>query len=760
LWTPENALFLEEADTRYTPDDWRQAMPDATPAFLESSYHACDGWPEGLRLALAARSTTLPLHRHPAVASYLERLLPQDDRRDALRRVAAAPLVLDELQDFLGVSVDQVATLFDQGYLYPQGPGLALPRLLRRYLARPPDSERARWLAAHYNERRLYAEALESLADAQLWEAYLERLAESYDPQAGEMALRRHLRDMPPGLHAHPAHRYLVGLLERLHGRLEQAQAHYLASRKGASGELRARIDNARGVTYAIQGKLDQALQALNAAARGARTPRLRGEALYNRAGVLVQQQRHADAEEHLKAAVALFRESAEHVREARTLQLLALSYHQRGLLKEARRGYENVLELLGMLGQPTALIRMNLAEVLLLLGEADASRAQLDQAALSAGENPRARAYVQINRALWYLTQGQAEAATPLLQAVLSRDDAEAFLKAEAQLVQARLLRSSGRPDQGLAHARAAGPLGLRAALEEALCLGEGLDAVIATARQQEARFELTTALLHRGRPEDLREALELIRTHEYRLLLDDPQHVPRLAAVAQQEGLPLDLFPLRMSVFGPFRVKFLGSTLALAAFPTRKSAALLVHLALAGQPLPREVLAEALWGEAGNPLHSLQTALYHLSRSLNAQVVASRRGSLELLYPVVLDYRSFERAVGDALHAPWPVRTEAVREALALAQGEPFLEFPEWFEEERRRAETLKITLLRRLVELEAPQPHNAAEALEVLLKADPYDLESRRTLIGIYANLGQADLARREEERLRLLEQELQP
>jgi DNA-binding SARP family transcriptional activator len=182
-------------------------------------------------------------------------------------------------------------------------------------------------------------------------------------------------------------------------------------------------------------------------------------------------------------------------------------------------------------------------------------------------------------------------------------------------------------------------------------------------------------------------------------------------------------------------------------------------VHLALAGHPLPREVLAEALWGEAGNPLHSLQTALYHLSRSLNAQVVASRRGSLELLYPVVLDYRRFERAVGDSLQVPWPVQTEAVREALALVQGEPFLEFPEWFEDERRRAETLKITLLRRLVELEAPQPHKAAEALEVLLKADPYDLDSRRTLIGLYAALGQADLARREEERLRLLEHELQ-
>lgn len=759
VWTPESAFFLEEADTRHTPDDWRLALPDAAPTFLDASYDACDGWPEGLRLAQGACNTTLPLHRHPLVASYLERLLPQDKRRNALGRVASAVLVLDELHGFIGVSADEVASLFDEGYLYPQGPGLALPRLLRRYLAPPPDGGRAQRLAAHYHERRLYAAELESLAEAQLWEAYLERLAESYEPQAGEMALRRQLLDVPPGLHVHPAYRYLVGLLERLRGQLEVAQAHYRASRQKTRGELRARIDNARGVTYALQGKLDEALLALQAAVRGARAPRLRGEALHNRAGVLIQQQRYADAEADLKAAVARFRESAEYVREARSLQLLALSYHQRGLLKEARRGYEDVLELLGVLGQPTALVRMNLAEVLLLLGEAAAARVQLDQAALYCGENPRARDYVQINLALWHLTQGQADAAAPLLQAVLFRDDAEAFLKAEAHLVQARLLRGAGRTGEALAHARAARALGLRAALEEAVCLGEGLDDLIAAARQQEARFELTTALLHQGSPENLREALDLIRRYEYRLLLDDPQHAPRLAAVAQEDGLPLDLFPLRITVFGLFRVTFLGSTLALAAFPTRKSTALLVRLALTEHPLPREVLAEALWGDAGKPLHSLQTALYHLSRALNVQLVASRRGSLELLYPGVLDYRTFERAAENALRAPWPEQTVAVREALALVQGEPFVEFPDWFEDERRHVETLKTMLLRRLVELEAHHPHKAAEALEALLKADPYDLDSRRSLIGIYTDLGEADLARREEECLRLLKHELQ-
>jgi DNA-binding SARP family transcriptional activator len=83
---------------------------------------------------------------------------------------------------------------------------------------------------------------------------------------------------------------------------------------------------------------------------------------------------------------------------------------------------------------------------------------------------------------------------------------------------------------------------------------------------------------------------------------------------------------------------------------------------------------------------------------------------------------------------------------------------ELPEWFEEERREAETLKLRLLRRLAELEAPEPGRAAETLEALLRLDPYDVEARERLIAHYQALGEDELARREREQLALLEREL--
>lgn len=759
-WQPEKALFLSEAELLFDAAAWRKALEGAPHEFIERSYAECGGWPEGLRLAKALKGHPLPLFRHPLVTAHLERLLPDTKARQVLQRAAKVPLVLPELYELLEVSASEIEALADAGYLYPDGLGYRLPALLGRYLAPAGAGEVAPAAADILAARGAHADALAALAAAGHWERYLELLAASFEPQAGEAALRRALLPLPAPVQASPGYRYLLGTLERLKGDLDAAHLHYRAARKGAVGALKARIDNARGICLVLQGESEGALKAFKAAARQAAEPRLKGEAYHNLAGVLIQQQRAREAEAALTRAIKLFRESKEYVREARSLQLLALGQHQRGLLREAQQGYREALELLGMLGQPTALLRVNLAEVWLMMGKHAAARRELDEAEKEAQARGDARTlgYVQVNRALAALSAHDDFEAERLLQGVLQREGGDAHLAAEAKLLLARCLRLRGEVAQAAVHAQEAIGLGLRAALEAALCTGAPLDDLIARARGEEARFELATALLHRAEEGDLREALELIRAHEYRVLLEQPAHALKLAELSREDASLHALFPLTLTLFGPLRVRFLGRELTLADFPTRKSAALLIKLAVSEAPQPRELLADALWQDAGNPLHSLQTALYHLSRTLGVPVVESKRGSLALSYPVQLDLNVFTRQAKALLTAPPFAHSEAIREALAHAPEGLLPELPEWFEEERREAEALKLRLLGRLADLEALEPGRAAEALETLLKLDPYDVEARERLIAHYLVLGEDELARREREQLALLEREL--
>lgn len=770
----EETLVLEEADVCFDAAGWRRVLSGSPLAFAEASFREAEGWPAGLELALKIGDTALALHQHPLASLALERLLPKGEMRLSLERAAKTPLLISELYEPLGLQPEAAEELLDRGYLIPVREGLILPKLLRSYLRPQLEPAVSLAVATILMHRRHLDEALSALAEGELWDSYLEYLAAGFEPHAsdGEARLRRALGLLPQSLHERAEYLYLVGSLERLRGDPERALSRYRAARRSATAQLRPRIDNARGIAYALQGKLTEARKAFGAAIRGStvqkgagnrltgalRGSRLQGEARHNRAGVFIQQGRFAEAEKDLRQAVASFREGGEYVREARGLQQLALSWHRRGLLREARKGYEEALELLGTLGQPTALLRTNLAEVLLLMGRANEAKAELEQAADDSHGDARILGYVEANLALWTINQGQPEVATRQLTMLLRQEGLEAHLRAEAELLLARALRLQEQREEAAVHARAAAPLGVAAELEQVLCEGGDLERVIAHARDEEARFELATALLSRGAGGDVQEALELVRAHDYRILLDSPQHAPTLAALAEKDPATLELFPLRMTTFAGFRVRFLGRSLSLAEFPTRKSAALLLRLALATRPLPRETLAEEFWGDARNPAHSLQTALYHLNRTLNAQVVGGRKGVVELLYPVVLDLTDFVRIAGETLENSWAFGSDGVRRSLALAEGEPLADFPEWFDEERRRAEALLLRLWRRLAELEAAQPQRAAEALEMLLRLDPYDVESRKNLIGIYAELGESEQARRQEEHLRLLESEL--
>ncbi|HEX7003770.1 MAG TPA: hypothetical protein VF168_06255 [Trueperaceae bacterium] len=764
----DDLLVLQEADLLLDADDWAGELAGAAPRFVEESFRQSEGWPAGLELSSRAAPTGTPLHQHPLAAIYLERLLPGDELREAVGRAALTPLLVPELHELLELGTDRVAELLDRGLLFGSGQGLTMPKLLRRYLQPHPDARVAQAVAEVLARGGNLEPALLALAEAEQWVTYLETLAANFEPRPaeGEARLRRALEPVPSALRRNSAWLYLVGTLDRLCGDYDRAQERYRTARRGVAGEPAsdsrgdsiARIDNGRGIAFALAGKLEQAKRAFGSAIRHGTSDRLEGEARHNRAGVYIQQGRYADAESDLRKAIASFRAGGDFVREARSVQLLALSWHQRGLLREARRGYEEALDLLATLGQPSALLRTNLAEVLLLAGERAQANEQLDQAAAETRLDTRARGYIETNRAMCLLAEGEARAAARRLEALLRGDGLDARLRAEAQLLLARALRQQGDRDGALEYARQAESLGVPASLEIALCGGGDLDSVIGRARDEEARFDLAAALLHRGSPSDLREALDLIRTHGYGCLLDSPQYAPVLAALVQEDPAASQLFPLRIATFGTLRVRFLGRTLTLADFPTRKSAALLLRLALSSRPVPREALAEEFWSHAGNQVQSLQTGLYHLNRTLGAQVIASSRGMVELAYPVRLDLEEFERSATEALGGAALRNLEVMRQAIALVEGDALAEFPEWFDDERRRIEGLLVRLWRRLAECEEARPRRSAEALEALLRIDPYDVESRRDLIETYRQIGDLELVRRHREALRELESEL--
>lgn len=757
-WALEDTLFLSEAELTWSFEEWEQQLPEASAEFRRSSFEATGGWPEGLRLCRQLQEAApRDLAGHPLVQAHLRRLVPASDL-PALERLARFPLIVPELGE---APQSELADLYDRGYLYQQGGALALPRLLQQALVPHPDPGLSRELARRLWERGEQDLALEALRRARLWPEYLESLAHTLQAQTPEGELRRLLAPVPEALHGHPAFLYLVGLLERIRGELGGANRCYQLAFARAEGELRGRIGNARAVVLAMLGRPEEALQTLESVAPDTLSARLQGEIQHNRAGLLLEARRYAEAEASLKQAIAAFREAGEYRLEARSAHLLALFYHERGLLTEARRRYQEALDLLAHLGQPTGLVRANLAETLLLQGEAPAAEAQLDsaQAEAAAAGQQRVLGYVRVNRALAALLRGQREQARALLEDVLRQPDLEVRLRAEAELLLARLLRLEGQPGAAVGHAEAALPVGLRAELELALLGERSLDSLVERARSEEARLELALALLHRGQPEDLHEALDLILTQQYRALLDDPDLTARLAPLAAKDPALRALFPLELSTFGPCTLRFLGRTYTEAAFPTRKSLALLIRLALSDSPQRREALAEQFWADAGNPMGSLQTAIYHLNRTLGQKVVEGGRGSLELAFPVRLDLTAFERAAQEALHLPSSLQPPALRKALKLAQGEPLASFPEWFAEERAAAEALRTRLLRRLVELTAPKnPQAAIEHLQALVRLEPYDLEARRQLIHLYRSAGEGELARREEERLQQLEREL--
>ncbi|WP_034386588.1 tetratricopeptide repeat protein [Deinococcus sp. YIM 77859] len=738
-------LVLSGTDTRYTEQEWRAAVRGA-PAWAASTFALSRGWPAALPLALALAeshaSDREEWYRHPLAGALLAPLLPPGPLLAAYRALALTPLVTPQVAAALHVSWETVEVLADRGWLWAVPGGWELPGVLRRHLCPLPDPQVARPVAALLHQAGFTAAALTLLREAGAWDEHLTLLAQELRVGSGPEVLRATLRALPPYWREQPAALYLAGLLARASGDLERAEALYSRALPVLPPALQPLAANARGVVRAVRGDAAGALEDFGEASRvGGLTG---GEAAHNRATLLVQLGRHADAEQSLDGAIAAFREAGDLRREARSLETLGSLQFGRGLLQEALVPYEQVLRLLQEdHPEETALTHVNLAEVRTLLGEEEQARAHLEraQALTERFELTHVTGWITRVRALLALHAGLPQVARDLLEAVPSADRS---LQAETQLLLARACRELGEAEAARAALAEARALGLRADLEAALQGADDVGEVIEAARQEEARLELATALLHRAEPQDLEEALDLIRTHGYRALLRSPA-AHRLVTHAQDDATRA-LFPLVLRVLGPLRVTQAGRVWRSADFPTRKSAALLVALALSGRSQPREQLAERFWPDAKNPLASLQTAVYHLRSTFGVNLIRSARGRLTLTFPVHSDLADLQ----EALAARDPDRIAA----LIRQETTPPAVLPDLaaeLHEECELAERLLHDALRVYADAQPEGSLERRDALRNLIAADPLNIEARTHLVDWH--LGQGDTESAQQERARM-------
>ena len=738
-----DALVLSDNDLLLGADDWAAALPGQTRDQALATQQATGGWPAALPLAQALPGDA-DLHLHPMAATLLGPLLPPAPLLPAARNLAGPALVTPAVAQALGVARADLHALHDGGWLWHEPQGWVFPQPMRRLLCPHPDVVAARLAARALADDGRTAPALQTLAGGGAWSDYLALLATSARAAHGEAALRAALKPLPERWRGEPPALYVAGLLARAAGDLPGATNLYTrALEAGLPVAAAAQAHNARGVVHAMVGEVSAALADFgHAALAGGLTA---GEACRNRATLLVQLGRHDEAQTSLQAAVAAFREAGDLLREARSLETLGSLQFGRGLLREALVPYRKALELL-LPQHPNdgAMILLNLAECQVWLGGAEAAHAPLREAAQLGGIAGSALVGGWLARvqALVHLQAGEPALALALLDRLQADEDQA--LKAEAALLRTRALRELGQRDAALDAWHDARSLGLRADLEAALLNQTSLDDVIAAARREHARLELAIGLLRRASSDDLTEALQLIRAHGYLALLDSPSAAP-LAALAD-DAATRALFPLRLQTLGPLRVTHAGRALQLVDFPARKSAALLVALALARQPQPREQLAERFWPEAKNPLASLQTAVYHLRVSFGVPVVGSERGLLTLLFPVQTDVAALEAAMRGAGGPDNKALAALLRRITLPARFLPDL--PAELEDERAHAERVLLDVLRAHADAQPAGDVRRRDALRVLLAIDPLDTDSRQELVHWHERRGENELAAQEQ------------
>lgn len=376
------------------------------------------------------------------------------------------------------------------------------------------------------------------------------------------------------------------------------------------------------------------------------------------------------------------------------------------------------------------------------MLGELDKAKEITLNARERAREigNSRMEKYADVIRAQVAYLEDDLTLARQLSASVIETFT-EANVRGEAHLVLSQVEFRRGNPEAAKEHlARAANiTFGYKT---EAVRQGlSPLEPTLEEAREAGAMFDVAQLLMLKGDLESLQEALSLCQQNGYGLLLRHPYYSHHWLPLIKADPSCWGAFPVSVQTFGGFKVSFLGKTLTLTDFPTKKIAALLLALALHERPQNREVLAEQLWGELNNPLDSLQNAVSKLRGLLFPQLIGSSKSQLSLNFPVVLDYHEFVRRAKAFVETSEPGLEDFIQR-----HSEPWLpEMADLFPVERSQVERYQHELWTLVAEQrEQENSPLALVAYRHALALDPYSERAWQGLIAAYERLGNPEMA----------------
>jgi DNA-binding SARP family transcriptional activator len=241
-------------------------------------------------------------------------------------------------------------------------------------------------------------------------------------------------------------------------------------------------------------------------------------------------------------------------------------------------------------------------------------------------------------------------------------------------------------------------------------------------------------------------------------RLLSAPPRVVIEVRAEAPATPQPLPT--LRIHALGRLRVECEGKTLTGAWVDQRAGQLLRCLVCERHRVVPTEVLAEAIWRQAGpgapnTVRHSIHTLRERLepgrSRHGASAFVVSRRGGYALdPERVWIDVDEFEADVAGgrrAVAADEPARARACFERAVAAYTGDFLSddpYAEWALPEREHLRALLAAALRSLAGLSRREPEDACRYLERLASLEPFDNDTARELISAWMRLGRRSRA----------------
>jgi DNA-binding SARP family transcriptional activator/alpha-beta hydrolase superfamily lysophospholipase len=207
---------------------------------------------------------------------------------------------------------------------------------------------------------------------------------------------------------------------------------------------------------------------------------------------------------------------------------------------------------------------------------------------------------------------------------------------------------------------------------------------------------------------------------------------------------------------MLGHLRVVGDDRSLGLDDFEGRKPKQVLeILLVHHGDAVPKERLAEMLWGQAQprDPMRTLEAYVAVLRRVLGVdragRLVVTGQGSYRLALDMVdLDLRRFDQLVAMARSAEPQARLEQRQQALELVRGEVLADEPyaEWVQPLRRLYHERVLALLLDTAEdcLAAGRPDQAVEYCERVMQSEPTRERAHRLLVTARYVAGDQDLA----------------